>query len=354
MGKKKEQKIDLYTKDGWINVPEIAKLNCWLNVIVGARQVGKTYGILKHFCESDIRGIYLRRTLDELDLVSSSADLNPFLPLAAEGFHVDILKAGKGMYVWGDTDTEDEKRVITKQRGLGLSLGTIAKMRGFSGVSFTDVFFDEFIPEKTVIKRKNEGDALLNAYVTINGNRELQGKPPLRMWLAANAFDIASDILAALGLTQEFDKLIRRGEEYVMLKGGVFLAFPRSETVIDKRSETAMMSYLRQKDAGGNFRAMALGNRFSYDSLDLVKPKSIKGYRPLMTVDDMYIWTDGSSCYVCESAHNSRLVYRNTPEDKIRCQMDCVELRQLYNAGYVTFASTPLLLKFRDYFSIKA
>lgn len=348
-----KQKLDLYTSDGWLNIEAIVNLGCWLNVIVGARQVGKTYGILKHLIQNDISAIYLRRTADELDLVSSSPDLNPFMALDKEGYHVDILKEGKSLYVWGDAVTEDEKRRIEHKRGLGLSLGTIAKMRGFAGYAFTDVFFDEFIPEKTVIKRKKEGDALLNAYVTINGNRELEGKPPLKLWLAANAFDISSDILSALGLTAEFDRLIRRGEEYAILNGGVFLAFPRSETVISKRSKTAMMSYLQNRNAGGTFREMALENTFSYDSLNLVKPKPIKGYKPLACIDGMYLWHNGTSIYVCESAHGSRIVFDSTPESKWACEVGHPEFRTMYNAGYITFQSTPLLLKFRRYFDIK-
>ena len=213
------------------------------------------------------------------------------------------------------------------------------------------MFFDEFIPEKTVIKRKAEGDALLNAYVTINGNRELEGKPPLKLWLAANAFDISSDILSALGLTAEFDKLTRRGDEYAILDGGVFLAFPRSEQVIDKRSQTAMMSYLKSKQAGGTFREMALDNSFSYDSLNLVKPKPIKGYKPLACIDGMYLWHNGTSIYVCESAHGSRMIFDNTPESKWACEVGHPEFRTMYNAGYITFQSTPLLLKFRQYFN---
>lgn len=353
MGKKTELKLDLYTPDGWINIEEISKLGCWLNVIVGARQVGKTYGTLKHLCGQGTKSIYLRRTVDELDLVSSHEDLNPFKPLEAEGYHVDMLKAGKSMYVWGDADTEDDKRVITTQRGIGLALGTIAKMRGFSGGQFTDVLFDEFIPEKTVIRRKGEGDALLNAYTTINGNRELNGQPPLRMWLLANAFDISSEILLSLGLTGEFDRLIRRGEEYTLLDGGVFLAFPRSERVIGKRSKTAMMSYLDKHGAGVEFRDMALANSFAYDNTQQVKPMSLKGMKPLAKIGDMYAYTNSTIIYITNSPHHTGAKYGTTREERTRCQLECPIFRRMYNNNWVYFETTPLLLRFKSYFGIK-
>ena len=118
-----KQKVNLYTPDGWIDIESIAKLGCWLNVIVGARQVGKTYGILKHLVVNDISAIYLRRTADELELVSSSADLNPFMALEKEGYHVDILKEGKNLYVWGDAVTEDNSAGLSISAAWGYPWG---------------------------------------------------------------------------------------------------------------------------------------------------------------------------------------------------------------------------------------
>ena len=38
----------LYTNEGWLNFDYIASKGAWLNVIIGKRQVGKTYGTLKY------------------------------------------------------------------------------------------------------------------------------------------------------------------------------------------------------------------------------------------------------------------------------------------------------------------
>ena len=356
--------FNLYTPDGWLNVEGIAQIpSLWLIVIVGARQVGKTYGILKHIMTDKTRHtLYLRRTGDELEMVSTYRDLNPFLPLADEGIEADIQRLTKKVYHFGLSRVVDEekkngdivpKTEIYEERGLGLALSTIAQMRGFNGSLFTDIFFDEFIPEKVVMKRKGEGDALLNAYTTVNGNRELKGKPPLKMWLAANAFDISSPILAALNLTNAVVEMSRAGEEYRIIDGGVFLCIPRSQAIITQRKQTAMLSYLSNKTGASDFYETAVNNSFAYDSLDLIRPKPLKGFKPYAAFGNMYIWANNSSFYVCRSRHNCNAQYGKSAEDKVRAQMDYVKMKERYFRGVITFSDAELLLEFRTYFNIK-
>lgn len=349
--------FQLYTQDGWLNVEGIAQIpSLWLIVIVGARQVGKTYGILKHIMNNEsLRTLYLRRTIDELDLITTYQDLNPFLPLKEEGIEADIQKVSKKVYRFGlsKLDSETGKPEIYDERGLGMALSTIAQMRGFNGSPFTDVFFDEFIPEKTVTKRLGEGDALLNAYVTINGNRELKGKPPLKMWLAANAFDVGSPILMSLGLTNPLTEMMREGEEYRLIDGGVFLCAPHSKEIIVKRKETAMLSYLQKSKTDSAFYDTAVNNAFAYDSLDLIRPKPLSGYRPYCTFGKMFVWSNGSTFYVCKTEHHKRITYGNTAEERRRALMDFCKIQELYMRGKVTFSDAETLLEFRNYFGIK-
>lgn len=337
------RKFNLYQKDGWLNVPDIARLNCWLNVIIGPRQVGKTYGTLKYLLDVGNQFFYMRRTGDELGLVCDDPRLNPFRTI--EGYSVEIVRAG-GSYDIREMDGEETKRSC----GIAMSLSRVAKIRGFNGSDFTDLVFDEFIPERIVIKRKNEGEAFLNAYTTINGNRELKGRAPLRAWLLANANDFESPILSALELTGAVEKMARTGQEY-MIKDGIFIALPKSERVIEKRKETAMMRHLR-KNKGG-FYQMAAENKFAYNSLDLVKPKSLKGYSPLLRIGDIYIYDNGTSAYACWSPHRGRLKYAATREGIIQAQLECPELKSLYDLGYLTFCDATCLMRYKDLMGIK-
>ena len=50
-------KYKLYTDKGYLNIPTIAKnadsIDAAFIVIIGARQVGKTYGVLKYVLDAD-------------------------------------------------------------------------------------------------------------------------------------------------------------------------------------------------------------------------------------------------------------------------------------------------------------
>lgn len=348
--------FQLYTEEGWLNIEGIAKIPfLWLIVIVGARQVGKSYGIARHLMTSkDCRGLYLRRTTDELDLISGDPDLDPFMTLKEENITAGIVKLKKSIYHYGLCEMDDDGYLhMTEEKGLGLSLATIAKLRGFNGSGFTDVFFDEFIPETSVIKRKNEGDSLVQAYITINGNRELKGKPPLRLWMAANALDISSPHLAAWDLTDKIRELGQSGQEYALIENGVLVVVPKSTKIIEQRKSTAIMEYLAKTGASKELYDVSINNTFAYDSLDLVRKKPISGYRPFAKFGDMYVWYNADTYYVCSVIHNKREVFGDNADERLRAAKYLNRMRVAYAKGLVTFESATLLLKFRDYFGIR-
>lgn len=351
--KNKRVELELYTPDGWLNMEGVAALPVWLIVVVGARQVGKTYGTLKHVLDANRYTLYLRRTREELEAIEKTDDLNPFIPLRDEGYNIDIVSASSNTWIWGDVDEESERKKIVNPRGIGIPLNYIAKMRGFNGSRFTDMILDEFIPEQCVRRLKGEADTILNLYTTVAGNREIKGQPPLRFWLMANSFNINDPVLEAYGLVEDFEKLQRSGKEWKILPGGVFIALPHSEKIIQKRAMTAQNAFLRRKGAGGKFLEMSLENKFSYNKSDLIKPKAITGYKPFCRIGDLYIYENGSSAYACRSPHRARLVFPDTPEGRIKAGVQCVELRVLYNGGYLTFDSVSSLEFFRRFFGIK-
>lgn len=269
--------MSLYHHNGYLNVPWINdicdKNNISFIVIVGNRQIGKTYGTLKFMLDSDKRFILMRRTQTEVDFLCNMS-LNPFSKINP----FIVIKKDSEYTARIDNDEDDE----SVQIGLVTSLKGIAKIRGFSGDIFTDLVFDEFIPENHVTRIKDEGDAFINAVITISGNRELEGRPPLRCWMLANANNINNPILQVLGVQIKLNTLINKGQEYSILKDrGIMLINAKAESIIEKRKQTAISKVI---DINSKVAKMAFQNEFSYNDQEHIKSVDLKNYTPKCSV----------------------------------------------------------------------
>ena len=332
---------NIYTPDGWINVPEIASCGAWLNVITGPRQVGKTYGTLKYMIEQKRPFILMRRTVEEVQFLGINNAVNPFAVYAPE-HDIRMDRAGKILNI-----KEDDEII-----GICLGLPTVATIRGFSAGRFTDIVFDEFIPEKHVVTRKTEGDALLNAYTTINGNRELEGRPPVRMWLLANSNNINSPILTSLGLVDPILQMREKGRE-IWQRDGVLIVQPKSGRIIEQRRQTAMMKHLQQTGSAERFTGMALDNEFSYNDQTLVGKMPLSGLKPLCGIGPLYFWqrADGF-LYVCRASHKAE-IFADNEFTREQFRDDYWWMFDQYRAGLMRFADLHLLELFKALFSIK-
>ena len=334
-------KTDIYTPDGWLDVPALAARGCWLNVITGPRQVGKTYGTLKYIIEERRPFILMRRTVEEVQFLGINTEVNPFKVFEPE-HEITMDRAGKILNI-----SEDGEII-----GICLGLPTVATIRGFSASRFTDIIFDEFIPEKHVIQRKTEGDALLNAYTTINGNRELEGRPPVRLWLLANSNNINSPILTALGLVDPILRMREKGQE-VLQKDGVLIVQPGSMKIIKKRSETAMMKHLKKTKSAERFTGMALENEFSYNDQTLVGKMPLGGLKPLCGIGMAYVWQrDDGFLYICRAPHRTE-IYEDSEYMRERFRDDYWWIFDQYRSGEIRFADLHILEFIKALFDIK-
>ena len=340
--------MNIYDDNGYLNISEIAAAGAWLNVLISARQrFGKTYGTLKYMLDNDIQHILLRRSSKELEAITASELLNPYKAFEP-AYHVGLFTAG-GMANICDYTIENNKPIQGKQRGLLMSLPQVAHVRGFNGAAFSDIVFDEFIPEKGAYQRKSDGEALLNAYVTINGNREHQGRPPVRLWLLANANDINSPILEALNLSDTVIELQRKRREYIV-KDGVCVVIPQGNSKADERSETALNRQIR-KDS--EFYEMAVDNLFSYDKSPLIISLPIKHMKPLFSYDaTLYAWENDKGIYICRAQHD-RNAYTNSRWDSAQLAANYLWLKRYYYEGLVLFSDLRLLAMFRNIFDIE-
>ena len=336
-------KNDIYTPDGWLNVPALADLPAWLRVIIGKRQVGKTYGTLQYMITSGRRFILMRRTIEEVQFLGANPTVNPFAVFAPD-HNIRMDRAGKILNIY------DEDRDM--QIGICLGLPTVATIRGFAAQGFTDIVYDEFIPERHVLSRKTEGDALLNAYTTINGNRELQGKPPVNLWLLANTNNIDSSVLQVLGLIDPVLKMREKGRE-LQVKDGVLICQPNSEKVTELRRKTMLMAHLEKTKSAERFTGMALENEFSYNDQTLVGKMPLGGLKPLCGIGMAYVWQrDDGFLYICRAPHRTE-IYEDSEYMRERFRDDYWWIFDQYRSGEIRFADLHLLEFIKALFDIK-
>ena len=342
---------DLYLPEGWLNFDYIIDQPAWLIVIIGKRQVGKTYGALQAMLRYDKQHILLRRTTAELDTITASPDLNPYKVFEPD-YHVGLHKSGKKLCSIQNYFTDPEGKVEWgRQRGIATSLSEIAHIRGFNGSGFSDLVFDEFIPEKGVVTRRTEGDAFLNAYTTINGNRELAGAPPLRAWLLANTNNIKSPVLDALNLTDDILWMRRKRKEIFRTEDGALIIQPNSERITERRKETALM---KRVSAKGEFYRMAVENEWAYDDSPYVRSLSLKGMQPVFNYDDIiYCWSDANCFYICRAAFKGGKKFDGSKTGREQLQLQYGTMIDAYYAGIIYFADLRCQSLFQQIFNIE-
>lgn len=342
--------MNIYTREGWLNAPHIEEVadrnNISFIVIIGGRQIGKTYNVLRLMLDSQKTFILLRGMRTELEVLQKNVN-SPFEVYDDYAGRIYFDKESEytaGIYL---LDQDEEGNETKKRIGMGAALSNIARIRGFNGSAYSDIVFDEFIPESHLLKVRNGDDAFNNMYTTVAGNRELKGQKPLRVWLLANSNNLDSDILKALNITDVVEKMAIRGEESRILKDrGIMILLPDSTQIMAKRKNTALY---RAIGGDSKFSRMAYGNEFAYNDYTDVKTRPIKEYRPLIHMGEVTIMLhkDNNTLYITELQRcKCRHVYTDTDYGRNKLARDYPELKAAFMKGRIVFQS----MKVKNYF----
>lgn len=345
--------MKIYLENGFLDaahIDEVADRN-HINfiIIIGKRQVGKTYNILKLMLDSGRQFIFMRRVRPELDMLCKDVN-SPFEKIPTEG-EIKLRKeseytAAIERKVHNDDPEAEDEFTITRI-GTGVTLSGIGNIRGFNGDQYTDLVFDEFIPEEQLFKVRNEGDAFLNAHVTISGNRELEGRKPLKCWLLANSNNLNSKILEALKITDVVEKMSIKGEESRIIKDrGIMVILPESKAIITKRKQTALY-----KAIGGDskFSKMAFENEFAYNDYTDVLPRPIVEYNPIVTIGriTIHLHKNDKTLYVTDKVkYKPRHVYTDSVTHINAFNRKFPEIRAAYLRNRIFFQD----MRVKNYF----
>ena len=287
--------MNLYLNNGYANIAAIMNLNLPFNFIVGGRGTGKTYTALKELYNRNIKFMLMRRTQTQLDTISRP-DFSPFKSLNRDmGISVGVVQVSKYNGAFYNM-IEGEKPGTLIPDGLPIgytcALSTVANLRGFDASDVEVLLYDEFIPEGHERPIKNEGSAFLNAYETINRNRELYDRNPLQVIALANANDLANPIFLEMGIATVAEKMLRKGQSHSIDKErGIGLFFLTDSPISTRKRKTALY-----KACGRDFEDMALNNIFVSEDSAPIQSVTLREYRPLVAIGELCVY---------EHKHNS-------------------------------------------------
>lgn len=277
---------NLYTKEGWLNFDRVLALSSTLNVIIGARNSGKTYSTLDYLLSHEKRFVFVRTTKTQVDTIFT-ADLSPLTKLnesnATRYFPEKLPRSGITA-IYSDYETDGKTGRTHGTGGIvgyAVALAQIGSMRGFEMPMLEALVYDEFVRHPGEVDRV--GDKQFSMYsdlvFTLSRAREVTGKEPIKQFLLGNADDLSNPLISGFGLVETIIKMRQSRENYVKLQNrpiSIFL-LDDSPVAVRMREESELASLFH----GTIYYDMALNNEFVYDDYSDCKPQALNAYSPL-------------------------------------------------------------------------
>lgn len=297
--------MNIYDENGYVNIPEILRWGYPFVIIYGGRGTGKTYGALLYALEKNEQFILMRRLKEHADLIANP-EFSPFKSVCADHpeFKITSKPIGKVGGIFDYQLDGDGKMILAERpRGIICALSGIAKLRGFDASGVRLMIFDEFIPEAHERLMRSEGEAILNAFETVNRNRELKGEKPVQFLALANSSRIDNPLFETLGLVNVAQQMAdgKRPSVYANRDRGILLISLDASPISKAKRKTA----LYKLTAGSDFEKMAIDNKFTGVSFENVRPVDLTQYKPVVTVGEITIYRHKSENKYHVSFHRS-------------------------------------------------
>ena len=268
----------------------ILSRNAVVNMVIGARGLGKTYGAklraIKRAIKRGEQFIYLRRYSTELDSRHTFfADIDRHNEFPDYDFQVMGLEAQ-----YAPKETRNDKKRVWKTIGYFIALSTAQKLKSKSYPKVTLIIFDEFILERGALHYlPNEVAAFLNLYSTVD-----RWEDRVRVLMLANSVSIMAPYFNAWDIQPDMNE---DGSESISEwrafgKGFGVAHFPEAAQFKAEAERTRFGRFI-SNTAFGEF---ALQNQFSDNSSSLVSRKS-KNAKYVGTIetqngDKFSVWKD--------------------------------------------------------------
>ena len=269
------------TNDGYYHFEDDLRNypNVWVYAVWSRRGPGKTYSALKWAYENKIPFIYMKRTDDDVDIITmrsddaSDFDPSPYAPINRDlGTNIKAIKLHKGFGAFYEFDSEGHP--YGNAVSYIISFNQIKKYKGFDFSRCEWICFDEFIPQPGELCRKNEGEKLLELYMTVARDRQKRGKDPLKLVLFANAEEISTPVTNTLDIVDQMADLNASGKSHKYIEErDILLHHITLEEVPLKEDE---MKGIYKGMIGTAWHEKAFGGEFTNNDFTNVSKRTLK------------------------------------------------------------------------------
>ena len=333
----------IYNSDGWVNWDYILSQDASFISIVGARGVGKTYGCFKKLVDEGKKFIYLRRLKSQLDQCGKPEG-NPFKKINDDtGHDIKPFPSG-GIISFREGDKTGELVSV------GVALSVVANVRGIDFSDFDYIVFDEFIASIGERPIKNEFSAFLNFYETVNRNRELTGKNPVKCLMLGNANTLINPYFSGWHFMKTAVKMITGGQMVWRTEDKTrMVILLLNSPISEQKRGTALY-----QNATTDFIDMALDNAFRTDETK-IKSEPLKEYIHLVSVGEIGIYKHKSERRYYVSGTQAKEPYYDSFGIGLKMfQQDYYMLRVHYMVSKnVLFESFEVEVIFRELFDLR-
>jgi len=304
-----------FDKSVFYNFDKLYSFNAVLNMLVGGRGLGKTYGAKKDSIRAGIKKgeefIYLRRYKDELKTAKETF----FADIAGEFPDYDF-RYEKHFAQYSHIKKRDDKKREWITIGYFIALSTAQSQKSVAFPKVRRIIFDEFIIEKGMVQYlPNEAEALINFYSTVNRTRD--EKEITRVYMLANSVTISNPYFLKYDIEPKPD--IEWIKKFPNADGVHFLVchFPDDVDFKKEVYKTRFGQFILESDK--EYADYAVGNSFKDNHNNLLARKlPDAGYVfSLETKAGTYsIWRDWklNKWYIQESRPKQEMLYTVLPE----------------------------------------
>lgn len=344
---------------------------CWLYCVVGGRNTGKTYSALRYCYEEGKKFVFIKRTMDDVDLLCSGSgkigqqhneygvDFSPFKSLNRDmGWNIRAFSIRPGIGGFWECNDNNEPEGLPV--GYLFALSAVSKYKGFDLSECDYIIFDEFIAPKWDRVSKTEGDQLLELYKTVSRDREHRGREQLRILALANATNISNPLFNTTEITNEMVRMqIFHINTKWIQERGIFLHLLQDNEEFQEKEKKSMIYKAMGDTAWGQ---MALSSEFAYDDFTSIRKKNLKNHRCLYRYRYKrkwnYVYKKDNEYYVTTVRNNKYLKEYDLDienDQKLFFIEKVIDLRNYCVDGKVTFSDYTqydLIVNYKKFFKL--